>query len=72
MPVTDVTPYVSGDLAGGEVAAGCAACPHPMTFHDQIAARFCTATIAGKFSRGCVCPAHSPAPETTEQAKDAR
>jgi hypothetical protein len=44
--------------ANGEVATGCAVCPHPWTFHDQIAARYCTATVQGKFNRGCVCTAH--------------
>jgi len=33
----------------------CAACGHPKTTHDTIAARFCAATIVGQFSRGCVC-----------------
>jgi hypothetical protein len=72
MPVIDVTPEVSGGVVSGEVAAGCAVCPHPLTFHDRIAARFCTATVAGNFSRGCVCAAHATAPETTGKAKDVR
>jgi len=58
MPVTDVTPDVASPAADTEVAAGCAVCPHPWSAHDRIAARFCTATIAGKFSRSCVCTAH--------------
>jgi hypothetical protein len=58
-PVTDTKPDFSGHTANGEVATGCAACPHPWTNHDRIAARFCTATVAGKFSRGCVCTPYS-------------
>ena len=33
----------------------CAACPHSVESHDMIARRFCTATQAGAFNRGCVC-----------------
>ena len=55
MPVADVTPDVSSHAVDDEVAEGCAVCPHPWAFHDRIAARYCTATVAGKFSRGCVC-----------------
>jgi hypothetical protein len=36
-------------------ATGCAVCAHVWTEHDTIAARYCTATAAGKFDRGCVC-----------------
>ncbi|HEV7652604.1 MAG TPA: RGCVC family protein [Actinophytocola sp.] len=64
MPATTVIPD-SGERGSGhapddEVARGCAACPHVWTAHDPIAARFCTATVGGQFSRGCVC-----APTTT-------
>jgi hypothetical protein len=45
----------SGTLTNGEVATGCAACAHPWTAHDAIAARFCNATVSGRFKRGCVC-----------------
>lgn len=55
MPVYDVTPDVSGHAANGEVATGCAVCPHPWTAHDRISARYCTATVAAKVSRACVC-----------------
>jgi len=65
MQVTTVQPDASGN-AVDEVATGCAACPHAWDFHDRIAARFCTATIAGKFTRGCVCtPYPEPAGHTT-------
>jgi hypothetical protein len=38
-----------------EDAARCAVCPHPPAAHDAIGARFCSATAAGAFDRGCVC-----------------
>jgi hypothetical protein len=55
LPVTELKPDFAGQGANGEVASGCAVCPHPWPTHDRIAARFCTATVAGKFTRGCVC-----------------
>ena len=58
MSLRDLKPDFAGHAANGEVATGCAACPHPWTTHDAIAARYCTATVAGKFSRGCVCTAY--------------
>ncbi|WP_436390250.1 RGCVC family protein [Amycolatopsis sp. MEPSY49] len=36
-------------------ATACAACRHAQHTHDPIARRFCTATVAGGFNRGCVC-----------------
>ena len=33
----------------------CAVCPHPWAAHDRVAARFCTATISERHSRGCAC-----------------
>ena len=41
-------------LDGGPAAA-CPACPHPLGRHDPIGVRFCRATAAGGFDRGCVC-----------------
>lgn len=35
--------------------ATCAACPHPDDYHDVISQRYCSATIAGGWERGCVC-----------------
>jgi hypothetical protein len=55
MSETDVTTDISGHTVGGDVAAGCAVCPHPRAAHDRIATRYCSATVAGSFSRGCVC-----------------
>ncbi|HET9140383.1 RGCVC family protein [Actinophytocola sp.] len=53
--------------ADGSVAAECAVCPHPWDFHDRIAARYCTATISGKFNRGCVCTAYTDAAEIQQK-----
>jgi len=33
----------------------CVTCPHPTAEHDPISTRFCGATVAGGFTRGCVC-----------------
>ncbi|WP_033296162.1 RGCVC family protein [Amycolatopsis jejuensis] len=47
--------------AGGESpsAPGCPVCPHERDAHDLIADRFCTATAAGGYLRGCACAAGS-------------
>jgi len=50
----------------------CAVCPHPWTFHDRIAARYCTATIAGEFSRGCVCTPYPDGAGSNKLDKDTR
>lgn len=42
----------------------CAVCGHDLDSHDAIARRFCTATAAGEFHRGCVCV--SPAKPAAE------
>lgn len=34
---------------------GCGACAHPWDAHDRIGRRFCSATIAAKLERPCVC-----------------
>lgn len=65
MPVPTVIPETSGNTPDDDVARGCAVCPHLWADHDRIAARFCTATVAGKFSRGCVCG--SAVPETVPE-----
>jgi hypothetical protein len=44
-----------GPPTNDEVVTGCAVCAHAWTEHDVIAARYCTATVAGKYNRGCVC-----------------
>ncbi|MET0235052.1 MAG: RGCVC family protein [Kibdelosporangium sp.] len=49
----------SGDLVS-DIEDGsdaiCAMCPHPSASHDQIARRFCAASVnATDRHRGCVC-----------------
>jgi hypothetical protein len=51
-PHTDAPLNVSG-----AAVATCSACAHPWGEHDQIAARYCAATIVGHHERGCVCTA---------------
>jgi len=55
MPTADMTQAVQEHTIQSEAAPDCAACPHPLRFHDPIAARFCTASAAAQLSRGCVC-----------------
>lgn len=45
------------DTAGSEKVAGlfCGSCAHLRSEHDEIAARYCAATLVGKSVRGCVC-----------------
>jgi hypothetical protein len=35
--------------------AACDVCAHPLAGHDPIGLRYCRATLAGAFTRGCVC-----------------
>lgn len=55
MPEVTVAPDVANGSTADEPADRCAVCSHPLSEHDPIAARFCTATAAGGYSRGCVC-----------------
>lgn len=69
MPVTEI-PKVSAHVSDDQVEEACAACPHPRTAHDGIAARFCSATVVGGYDRGCVCsPAASTPAESTGTEK---
>jgi hypothetical protein len=34
----------------------CGVCPHSLAGHDAISSRFCSATLTGALTRGCVCP----------------
>jgi hypothetical protein len=43
------------DSTATAAAASCPACPHPLAEHDPIGSRFCRATTAGGFDRGCIC-----------------
>lgn len=66
----NLTPDVALDAATGEVEAECAVCPHPWSFHDRIAARYCTATIAGQSGRRCVCTPYPDRPGNHKQDKE--
>jgi hypothetical protein len=59
MATADVHAKTSGTQTdtGTEVEGRCAVCAHAWDDHDVIAARYCKATVAGDFSRGCVCVA---------------
>lgn len=61
VPTNELEPDFAGHSANGEVATGCAVCPHPWPTHDRIAARYCTATVAAKVTRGCICTAYPEA-----------
>ena len=54
---TRAAPTTSVALADatGEADPRCAACQHFWTTHDDIAARFCAATMVSGTTRGCVC-----------------
>jgi hypothetical protein len=43
------------DAVATAAAPACAGCPHALDTHDAIALRYCRATVAGAFDRGCVC-----------------
>jgi hypothetical protein len=57
MATADAYTKSSPPHTNGDVTTACAVCAHAWTDHDTIAARFCKATIAGGFNRGCVCSA---------------
>ncbi|WP_410567594.1 RGCVC family protein [Amycolatopsis sp. cmx-4-61] len=51
----DVRSGRPGPETGDTGGVACAACAHAQSSHDSIARRYCTATTAGGFNRGCVC-----------------
>jgi hypothetical protein len=53
---TEGTTFEQHKIQNQQADDACLACAHPMSAHDVISARFCTATLAGALSRGCVCP----------------
>ncbi|MGH3860000.1 RGCVC family protein [Actinokineospora sp.] len=56
MPTIDTRVTNSEASADSLPSAACPACSHEWSAHDQISARYCKATAAGSYSRGCVCP----------------
>jgi hypothetical protein len=57
MATADVHAKTSESPTDDEAAARCAVCAHAWDDHDVISARYCKATVAGQFNRGCVCVA---------------
>ena len=55
MSKTDVEPGAARKDGDREAGVACGACQHPLDSHDAIARRYCTATLASGFHRGCVC-----------------
>ncbi|GAB3480098.1 hypothetical protein FB471_3228 [Amycolatopsis cihanbeyliensis] len=55
--VRETAPSVPGTKSNPDGASevACVVCPHSWSSHDQIATRYCTATVAGGYSRGCIC-----------------
>lgn len=45
----------SGPGHGGPALLACSACTHLWAEHDEIAARYCAATMVGHHQRGCIC-----------------
>jgi hypothetical protein len=53
---TDVTAEQTEQTGqSGQTEAKCPVCPHARDAHDVISTRYCDATVANGFSRGCVC-----------------
>jgi hypothetical protein len=72
MPEASAAPDVSGRAPTDELADGCGVCRHAWSAHDQIAARFCTATGTGGFNRECVCTPNTGGTAHDELNEEAR
>jgi hypothetical protein len=61
MATTEVAPEKPDSTTDMQTSVDetCVACAHPWSAHDVISARYCTATVAGALTRGCVCPIRS-------------
>ena len=55
MSMTEEKLTVAEPDTGDRTCLTCAACPHAWDAHDPIGIRYCSATVAGGFNRGCVC-----------------
>lgn len=62
---TDVTAANADDRP----STMCAVCPHPEDAHDPISLRYCAATVAGTWQRGCVCGGGSKTMHPSRVAK---
>jgi hypothetical protein len=49
------TPVRDATKPADPLTQTCDVCAHPDIAHDDIARRFCKATMAGALSRGCIC-----------------
>jgi hypothetical protein len=57
MPTTETMPVNTTANDSNHSPDGlCGVCAHPLSAHDMISTRFCSATAAGALTRGCVCP----------------
>lgn len=63
------SPQTTSTLPSTEQDATCPVCPHPIEDHDTIGNRFCTATKAGGFNRGCVCGGAQAGPSNASGSK---
>jgi hypothetical protein len=55
MPTAELKPTNAESDNVDDAGGTCAACAHAMADHDAIGTRFCSATLAGGYARGCVC-----------------
>ena len=55
MPTTEAQPSTNGPATSDLPQDACAVCPHPMSAHDRIGVRYCSATASGGLERECVC-----------------
>jgi hypothetical protein len=51
----DINPDDATATVMTTATAAICACGHPLDDHDQIGLRYCSATVAGLLSRGCIC-----------------
>jgi hypothetical protein len=55
MRTTELKSLPAGLRTANRTDLTCAVCPHEWDAHDSIGIRFCSATVAGRLHRGCVC-----------------
>ncbi len=55
MPTTELKSLRAELSTADRTDLACAVCPHAWDAHDPIGIRFCSATVAGRLHRGCVC-----------------
>ena len=55
MPTTEFKSLRAETSTADRTDLTCAVCPHAWDAHDPIGTRFCSATVAGRLHRGCVC-----------------